>query len=121
MCSGTSADGISVVIVDIQEERKDGNNSIFKFKQIAFDTIPYTDQDRALVFQLFSNSRDTGVQGVCRANFELGKCFAKAILSVIQSASVPIENIAVIGTSTCQISLCVNGTYFSFARSNSVA
>ena len=88
LMSGTSADGVSVAIVDI------GPTGV---KVLAHDTYPYPLAVRRQVFSLFSP--DTGhVDGICRTNFVLAELFAGAVVRLAAKSGIRLRSIDLIGS-----------------------
>lgn len=67
LMSGTSLDGIDAAIVDIEREP-------FTATLVAFDTRPYTDEERAHIGKLLASA----TPALCEGNFWLGHRFADA-------------------------------------------
>jgi anhydro-N-acetylmuramic acid kinase len=91
LMSGTSADGIDAVLAEIEEV--DGQ---IKLEQQAFEAIAWSQEERALIFELFENRATP--QRVCQANFLLGEGFARAALAVIDAAGLAPEQVDLIGS-----------------------
>jgi anhydro-N-acetylmuramic acid kinase len=89
--SGTSADGIDVSLVEIS-----GTQQQISIKELAFDTISFTPEERQTIFALFQNKGNS--QDICRANFELGQAFGRACLEVIAKSEIPREKISLIAS-----------------------
>ncbi|MBZ5610181.1 MAG: anhydro-N-acetylmuramic acid kinase [Acidobacteriia bacterium] len=78
LISGTSADGIDVAVVDIDD----------RIQVVAATTVPYPDGVRAAILSV------SGAASISRLNFLLGELFAEAL----QHAGVPLETIDLIGS-----------------------
>ncbi|RLE54338.1 MAG: anhydro-N-acetylmuramic acid kinase [Candidatus Methanomethylicota archaeon] len=82
LMSGTSADGISTVIVKLK-----GNWTETKFKIIHYRTKKYPEKIRKEIFKIFQP--ETGkVDNICMMNFVLGEIFAEAALETIDEAGL---------------------------------
>lgn len=92
LMSGTSADGISAVLVEIQ-----GSGLETRFRLLAYETYPYPRDVREMIFELFDPSRGS-VDKVCFMNFVLGELFAKAAVKVAASAGYTMEDVDLIGS-----------------------
>jgi anhydro-N-acetylmuramic acid kinase len=74
LMSGTSLDGIDVALVDVE-----GFGAATRASLYAFDSFPYSDEERARIHDLLqANTRQ-----VCEGNFWLGGRFAQAALSLL--------------------------------------
>jgi anhydro-N-acetylmuramic acid kinase len=78
LMSGTSLDGIDAALVEITHA---GHET--KVRLIAFDTLPYDNDERTRILNLCSPSSGT-VDEICSMNVVLGKKFAHAALKVIE-------------------------------------
>ena len=99
MLSGTSVDGIDVAVVDISHSFKKSSvteNPIFALKQIAFQTIPFTNDQREIILKLMNEK--CSASEFCRGNFLIGEWFADAILDVLKANDVDLASIDVIGS-----------------------
>lgn len=92
LISGTSADGIDAALVEIWE--KEGE---IEFRPVAFETFPYLPEVRKEVIQA-SRPQSSRVDKISQLNFLLGELFADAALKVIKKASLPINEIDLIGS-----------------------
>ena len=90
--SGTSADGVDAALVEIE-----GCGLDTRFRLIEFITYPFPEDVKKRVFQLFSPSA-CSVEDVCEMNFVLGRIFAEAAMSVIQSAGLKASQVDLIGS-----------------------
>ncbi|HDO20963.1 MAG TPA: anhydro-N-acetylmuramic acid kinase [Candidatus Bathyarchaeota archaeon] len=82
LMSGTSADGISMIIVKLK-----GNWTETKFKIIHYRTKKYPEKIRKEIFKIFQP--ETGkVDNICMMNFVLGEIFAEAALETIDEAGL---------------------------------
>jgi anhydro-N-acetylmuramic acid kinase len=82
LISGTSIDGIDVVVVDIEE----------KPHVVALNTIPYPPGVRDAILSISNASTHTAQ--IARLNFLLGELFADAV----KSCGVPLDTIELIGS-----------------------
>lgn len=89
LISGTSADGIDSVLVQIS-----GSGRSTAVTTLAFQTISYPDDVRATVLAL----RDLSATDVCRWNMRLGERFADAALAVIARAGRAPADVDLIGS-----------------------
>lgn len=87
LMSGTSADGVSAVLVEIE-----GNWLNTKFKIIGHKTYPYPNEVREKIFELFDPETGT-VDKICTMNFILGKIFAQAALKIAEECGFPIGDV----------------------------
>lgn len=88
LMSGTSADGVDVAIVDIDEDSQ---------KLVAFGMLPYPAKLRKAIFELFDPAT-SGVNDICHYNFVLADFFSKALIKICQKNAVPLESIHLIGS-----------------------
>ena len=78
LMSGTSADGVSVAIVEIAPRR---------IRTLAFRTFPYPPEIRKRVFALFQ-PETARLDEICRLNFLLGELFARALIALARSSRI---------------------------------
>jgi len=88
LMSGTSADGVNVAIVDID------NHST---RLVAFETFSYSATVRKAVFSLFDPATST-VDNICHYNFVLGHIYAEALVKLCISSRIPLKTIDLIGS-----------------------
>ncbi|MHC4758924.1 MAG: anhydro-N-acetylmuramic acid kinase, partial [Planctomycetota bacterium] len=88
LMSGTSADGVDVAIVDINQ------NSV---KLVAFHTFPYPPTLRNAVFQLFQPSA-AALEDISHFNFVLGEVFADSVRKLCKKAHISLKAIDLVGS-----------------------
>ena len=92
LISGTSCDGIDACLAKIT-----GNGSSTEIDIIWFETYPYKEEIRELIFD--ASKEQTGrVDKICQLNFTLGKLFADAAGQIAGKSSIPISDIDIIGS-----------------------
>lgn len=91
LMSGTSADGIDAVLVDLW-----GCGESTRYEVLAFNTTPLPSDLRREVFALFAE--DASLDALCRVNFALGEAFATAALAAVEQAKLDPETIDLIGS-----------------------
>ena len=92
LMSGTSCDGIDACLVKIA-----GNGLSTEVHIIGFETYPYSNEIRELIFE--ASRKETGtVDKICRLNFTLGKLFADAAVQIAGKVSVPLSEIDIVGS-----------------------
>ena len=87
MMSGTSVDGIDIVVADIvesapfvesnqimDEQQQLRSAPRLSMQQITFATVPWNPSIRQQIFALFQEM--TTAAALCRANFVVAECFA---------------------------------------------
>ncbi|MCC3373279.1 anhydro-N-acetylmuramic acid kinase [Cohnella sp. REN36] len=94
LMSGTSVDGIDAALVDIREGTPDGRPQV---RLVAFENTPYPAEAREEIFALFEPGQAT-VDRLGRLNVWLGELYAAAALSVVKTAGLRPDEIAVIGS-----------------------
>ncbi|MEE9259667.1 MAG: anhydro-N-acetylmuramic acid kinase [Candidatus Scalindua sediminis] len=92
LMSGTSCDGIDACLAKIT-----GNSLSTRIEIIGFDTYPYDNDTRELIFDA-SQPQTGSVDKVCQLNFILGKLFADAVKQVARKTSVSLSEIDIIGS-----------------------
>ncbi|MCE2447401.1 MAG: anhydro-N-acetylmuramic acid kinase [Candidatus Latescibacteria bacterium] len=91
LMSGTSADGIDAVLVDLW-----GCGESTRYEVLSFNTTPLPSDLRREVFALFAE--DASLGALCRVNFALGEAFATAALATVEQAKLGPESIDLIGS-----------------------
>jgi anhydro-N-acetylmuramic acid kinase len=91
LMSGTSADGIDVALARISGSGDDIAASI-----AAFETYAYTEPERRAILSVFAP--DTPLVDVCRMNFALGRMFADAVLKLVASRDLKLDQIDLIAS-----------------------
>lgn len=92
LMSGTSADGVDAALIEL-----DNSGVSIQLKLFSFHFLPYPDEIRERIFELFSP--ETGsVDKICQMNFLLGRLFAEATVSVIDKAGLSPEDISLVGS-----------------------
>lgn len=92
LMSGTSADGVDTVIVEIKH-----NGVKTKLKQIAFHTYSYKPELKEFILKN-SNSKTAKLDDIARLNILLGEIFADSALRLIRKAGLKPEDIDLIGS-----------------------
>ncbi len=90
--SGTSVDGVDVAVISVK-----GSGEELSYQQLAFDTVEIPQDLRKKIFKQF-NPAESSVDKLCSLNFELGQLFASAARSVVENASLRVEDIDFIGS-----------------------
>ena len=92
LMSGTSCDGIDACLVKIT-----GNGLSTKVDIIGFETYPYENEIRELIFE--ASCKETGtVDKICQLDFTLGKLFADAAGQIAAKMSIPLSEIDIVGS-----------------------
>lgn len=92
LISGTSCDGIDACLAKIT-----GNGSSTEIEIIEFETYPYKNEIRELIFDA-SNEQTGTVDKICQLNFILGQLFADTAVQIAGKSSIPISDIDIIGS-----------------------
>ncbi len=87
LMSGTSMDGIDVVVAGISGQCTD-----IRLESIAHATFPYNDQVAARIRDI-SSGRSVNVHELAELDFAVGEAFAEAALRLVESIRLPIERI----------------------------
>jgi len=88
LMSGTSADGVDAVIVEIKRN---------EVEVLAFDTFPYSTGLRRSILGL-CKLKPCHVADVCHLNFVLGEVFAHSIISLCRNSGIDISTIDLLGS-----------------------
>jgi len=91
LMAGTSLDGIDAAVVEIHRRKS------LRVRLLAFLSVPYSLQTRALIQQASSPTTGT-VDRVARLNFYLGELFAEAALKVIRLGRLKPGQVDLIGS-----------------------
>lgn len=92
MISGTSADGIEAVVVELR-----GAPPALEWKLLSHLHADYDETLRADVFKSFRPETST-VDFLCALNFQLGRAFGNAALRVVERANLTTSDIDLIGS-----------------------
>lgn len=92
LMSGTSADGIDAVVVEIQ-----GNGTSTKFRQLAFETYAYPKGFRKFLLKN-SNPKTARLDDIARLNILVGELFADAARNICQKSGKKLFDIDFIGS-----------------------
>jgi len=88
LMSGTSADGVDVAIVDMENKQVD---------LLAYATYPYPRGLRDRLFPLFG-LEGVGVEEISGLNFALGERFGQAVLRLCEEANIKLSSLDLIGS-----------------------
>lgn len=92
LMSGTSADGMDAVLVEIS-----GFGLNTKVKTLGFVSVPYSEEIRNEILRLASGEAG-GSRDLCLFSFLLGQLSLEACLAVCEQAGVPKEEIDLVGS-----------------------
>lgn len=92
LMSGTSADGVSAALVEVEGCWVDTKLNLLKFRN-----YPYPRDIREKIFELFSPDTST-VDKICHMNFVLGEFFADCVMKLVEEASLSLDDIDLIGS-----------------------
>jgi anhydro-N-acetylmuramic acid kinase len=92
LISGTSADGVSAVAIEIR-----GSGIKTEIQILAFETYKYPLPLRREVFKLFRPETST-VDKICDMNFVLGQVFAEAAIKLMAKSDLGFEDVDFIGS-----------------------
>ncbi len=92
LMSGTSADGIDAVVVEIT-----GAPPHLVVRPLAFHTRPWPSEMRERILRACQPGR-LGVDALCRLHFQLGEGFAQAALDAIAAARLTPDQVDLIGS-----------------------
>lgn len=88
LMSGTSADGIDAAAVDIKND---------KAKLLAFETFAYPQQLRRDILRT-AEQKNCTAGDISRLNFEIGDCFADAVIKLCKKNKINLKTINLIGS-----------------------
>ena len=91
LMSGTSIDGIDVALVEISGK---GFEQTVELR--AFHSIPYSRRVRQAILGI--SNAETHTAKISRMNFLLGELFAEALVETCGRSSVPLKEIALVGS-----------------------
>jgi len=92
LMSGTSADGVSAVLVKIR-----GYGPKTKLELVAFRNYSYPPPLRERIFELFDSASST-VEKICHMNFVLGEFFADSASKLIKESKLDPSEVDLIGS-----------------------
>lgn len=92
LMSGTSLDGLDVAVCNIE-----GSGTATVLDLEFFTTVPYTDEFRNEILQIFAK-RQIDFQQLCLLNPYIGTTHAKMILNCLESWDIDIEHIDLIAS-----------------------
>jgi anhydro-N-acetylmuramic acid kinase len=88
LMSGTSADGVDAVIVDISKN---------EVNALAFDTFGYSAGLRRSILEL-CKPKPCPVTDICHLNFVIGEVFAQSIIALCRNSGIDIRTIDLLGS-----------------------
>ncbi len=91
LMSGTSHDGISSAIVEINEAKNP------PARLIAFESYPYRESFRRRLLEA-SGARPVAAGEISALNFELGRAFGRAALDICTRAGIPAGRLSFVGS-----------------------
>ena len=89
LMSGTSLDGVDIVLIRIQ-----GSGFNTSFEILAFETAAISDVIKKQIKQCFNGN----TQEICRLNYDLGNLYADQILQFLSKYSVKLKDVDLIGS-----------------------
>ena len=92
LMSGTSADGITTALAEVT-----GTGETAKIRLQAYETYPYPEKVRSLLFKLFEPGAST-IRDLCEMNFVVGECFADAVLRFMGDRGLCVGDVDVVGS-----------------------
>ncbi|MEM2127929.1 MAG: anhydro-N-acetylmuramic acid kinase [Candidatus Bathyarchaeia archaeon] len=92
LMSGTSADGVSAAIVEVE-----GHGLETNLKLVTHRVYPYPPNLREGILELFDPERSR-VDMICRMNFALGLFYAECVMKLLEEAGLEAEDIDLIGS-----------------------
>lgn len=88
--SGTSADGVDVVVVNLE-----GHGRNIRWRLVAKEIVPYPIDIKK---KILASSERGGVRDACLLNYVIGFLFAKAIMSVMASSGISTSDVDAVGS-----------------------
>ncbi len=88
--SGTSADGVDVVVVELE-----GHGRGIRWKVVTQGVVPYDPELRRAVLR---TSERGSCRDVCVLNFAVGQYFAKAVVEVLDLGGVKLSEVDAVGS-----------------------
>lgn len=92
LMSGTSADGVSTVLVEIK-----GYGLKTRLKVVSFRNYPYPPPLRRKIFELF-DPETSNVEKICHMNFVLGHFFGHCVKRLVEESKLDMNEIDLIGS-----------------------
>lgn len=92
LMSGTSADGVSAAIVEVE-----GYGLETRLRLVTHRVYPYPSDLREGILELFDPERSK-VDMICRMNFTLGLFYAECVMKLLGEAGLEAEDIDLIGS-----------------------
>jgi anhydro-N-acetylmuramic acid kinase len=92
LMSGTSADGIDAVLLQVS-----GSGTRTSYRQLAFISCPYPRNVREMVLRN-SSANSSSVEEISRLNFVLGEFFADAATRVTKRAGYKLSDVDLVGS-----------------------
>ena len=96
LMSGTSVDGIDVVVAEISGRPAQMGAAPLTLRQLAFATVPWPEEARQTIFTLFQSPQPAAA--FCQANFVLAEHFAAALQRTCQQFAIPLTAIDLVGS-----------------------
>ena len=91
LISGTSADGVDAVLVEIS-----GKGIQSQVKLLAFESYAYSKELRRQLMKVASGGGNG--EEICHLNFWVGEVFSRAVLKVAQKAGISLEKVELVGS-----------------------
>lgn len=92
LMSGTSVDGVDVVLIQIQ-----GNGIKTKIEQLGFITYPFPKEIKKLILRN-AEFKGGNVTEICKLNFLIARIYVSAIKSLCRKIDFPLNKIDLIGS-----------------------
>jgi len=103
LMSGTSADGVDAVVVDINKDR---------VRVLAFDTFVYSTAVRRSILE-FCKPKSGSAADISHLNFVLGEVFAQSFISLCRNSRINLRTIDLLGSHGQTIYHNPKGTRFA--------